>query len=106
MFEIKNKFLILVVVISSLNRESYSDDNNKDDIKVFKELGLIEYGIVVVFLMKREDNKFIYDDYKGNGYIINFKCVKNRYGSIGDDIIMCFWGGIYLFEEIEDDNIL
>ncbi|ADQ41034.1 DnaB domain protein helicase domain protein [Caldicellulosiruptor acetigenus I77R1B] len=106
LFEIKNKFLIPVVAISSLNRESYSDDNNKDDIKAFKESGSIEYGTAAAFLMKREDNKPIHDDYKGNGYTINFKCVKNRYGSTGDDITMRFWGGIYLFEEIEDDNTL
>ncbi|ADQ45663.1 DnaB domain protein helicase domain protein [Caldicellulosiruptor kronotskyensis 2002] len=100
LFEIKNKFLIPVVAISSLNRESYDDD----DIKAFKESGSIEYGTAAAFLMKRDDDKPIHDDYKGNGYTIKFNCVKNRYGSIGENITMRFWGGIYLFEEIDNND--
>lgn len=100
LFEIKNKFLIPVVAISSLNRESYDDD----DIKAFKESGSIEYGTAAAFLMKRDDDKPIHDDYKGNGYTIKFNCVKNRYGSIGENITMRFWGGICWFEEIDNND--
>jgi len=103
LFEIKNKFLIPVVAISSLNRENY----DKDDMTAFKESGAIEYGTTAAFLMQRDDDRVVHDDHKGNGYTIYFKCVKNRYGSIGDDITMRFWGGIYLFEEIDkNDNSL
>lgn len=102
LFEIKNKFLIPIIAVSSLNRENY----DKDDMTAFKESGSIEYGTAAAFLMQRDHNRDIHDAYKGNGYTINFKCVKNRYGSIGDNITMRFWGGIYLFEEIEDDNTL
>ncbi|WAM34511.1 CHC2 zinc finger domain-containing protein [Caldicellulosiruptor morganii] len=103
LFEIKNRFLIPVVAISSLNRENY----DKDDMTAFKESGSIEYGTAAAFLMQRDDDRVVHDYYKGNGYTITFKCVKNRYGSIGDDITMRFWGGIYLFEEIDSkDNSL
>ncbi|ADQ05196.1 DnaB domain protein helicase domain protein [Caldicellulosiruptor owensensis OL] len=102
LFEIKNHFLIPVVAISSLNRENY----DKDDITAFKESGSIEYSTAAAFLMQRDHDRVVHDKYKGNGYTITFKCVKNRYGRIGDDITMRFWGGIYLFEEIDDDNSL
>jgi twinkle protein len=101
-FEIKDTFNIPVVAISSLSRSGYT----KEDVDAFKESGDIEYDVTAAFLMKREDDSVVHDDYKGNGYTINFKCVKNRYGSTGNDITMRFWGGIYLFEEIEDDNTL
>ncbi|AEM73571.1 CHC2 zinc finger domain-containing protein [Caldicellulosiruptor acetigenus] len=107
LFAIKDKFIVPVVAISSLNREGY----NRDDMAAFKESGAIEYGTAAAFLMQRVADQggkplIIHDEYKGNGYTIKFNCVKGRDGGEGNEIVMRFWGGIYLFEEIEDDNTL
>jgi len=99
-FEIKDDFNIPIVVISSLNRSGYG----KTGLDAFKESGDIEYDVAAAFLMQRDDDRVVHDSYKGNGYTIYFKCVKNRYGSIGDNITMRFWGGIYLFEEVESNE--
>ncbi|MEQ2130119.1 CHC2 zinc finger domain-containing protein [Caldanaerobacter subterraneus KAk] len=101
--EIKNKYEIPILLVSSINRQSY---NNESEMSAFKESGTIEYDTAAAFVMttkKDENRKDIIgeDELKGVYKYVYLECVKNRYGQVGEKKELVFYPLFSHFEEEE-----
>ncbi|HBT48468.1 MAG TPA: hypothetical protein DEA61_01110 [Caldanaerobacter subterraneus] len=101
--KIKNEFEIPVLLISSINRQSY---NSESEMSAFKESGTIEYDTAGAFVMttKKDENKkdlIGEDELKGVYKHVYLECVKNRYGQVGERRELVFYPLFSHFEEKE-----
>lgn len=101
--EIKNKYEIPILLVSSINRQSY---NNESEMSAFKETGTIEYDTAAAFVMttkKDENRKDIVgeDELRGVYKYVYLECVKNRYGQVGEKKELVFYPLFSHFEEEE-----
>ncbi|NNG68110.1 CHC2 zinc finger domain-containing protein [Caldanaerobacter subterraneus] len=101
--KIKNEFGIPVLLISSINRQSY---NSESEMSAFKESGTIEYDTAAAFVMttKKDENKkdlIGEDEVKGVYKHVYLECLKNRYGQTGTRKELVFYPLFSHFEEKE-----
>lgn len=97
------KYNIPVIAISSLNRDAYKPGGGSISTVAFKESGSIEYAADVLIQLSYEMAGFSgYDELKEKQRIIRrIKCtfLKNRYHSVGSEIIFNYVPAYNYFEE-------
>jgi twinkle protein len=101
--EIKNRYEIPTLLVSSINRQSY---NSEGEMSAFKESGTIEYDTAGAFVMttKKDGNTkdlIGEDGLKGVYKHVYLECVKNRYGQVGEKKELVFYPLFSHFEEKE-----
>ena len=92
---ITRDYAVPILLISSLNRESYKDDKSKITLASFKESGAIEYTSTVVLSLEcispQEKSK-----------VIKLTILKNRKGKNNQSFTFRYYPAFQKFEEIAD----
>lgn len=99
---------LIIIAISSFNRESYRGNGQEVSMSAFKESGLIEYGADVLLGMQLTGTgtkDFDFDKAKDKDpRSIEIKVLKNRDGKTGEKTYFDYYPAFNLFENVDGAN--